>query len=271
MRELRMFQADAFSSTVFSGNPAAVLILNDWLPEAAMQAIAAENNLAETAFVIPDPEGYAVRWFTPAQEVAFCGHATLASAHILSSEYGVSGPIRLATREVGTLIVTPEGNGCYGMDLPALPPIPLQDIPGTFATLFPDGWIATCRNFENIFVELPSPDDVRTYQPDFSAIETLGPQGLCITAAGGNTHDGTKVDFISRYFAPAAGIPEDPVTGSTHSTLVPYWTEKLGGRTLTAFQASLRGGYLEGRLAGDRVELTGRAATFMRATICLPD
>ncbi|MGB3313930.1 MAG: PhzF family phenazine biosynthesis protein [Albidovulum sp.] len=270
MREFKMFQADAFTDTVFAGNPAAVLILKDWLPEAGMQAIAAENNLAETAFVIPDAEGYAIRWFTPAQEVAFCGHATLASAHILATEYGATDPIRLSTRKVGTLIVTPEGNGRYGMDLPALSPTPLQT-PEIFATLFPGGWVAACRNFENIFVELPSAEDVLTYMPDLAAIETLGPQGLCITAAGGHTHDGKQVDFVSRYFAPAAGIDEDPVTGSTHSTLIPYWSTKLGARPFSAFQASPRGGYLEGCLAGDRVKLTGRAATFMRATICLPD
>lgn len=265
-----MFQADAFTNSVFAGNPAAVLVLNDWLPETEMLAIAAENNLAETAFVTSEADGYAIRWFTPTQEAAFCGHATLASAHVLATEFGATGPLRFATREVGTLIVTPEGNGRYGMDLPSLPPTPLHSTPGIFATLFPAGWIAACRNFENIFVELASADEVLTYVPDSAAIETLGPQGLCITAAGGHTHDGKPVDFVSRYFAPAAGIAEDPATGSTHSTLIPYWTAKLGARPLSAFQASPRGGYLEGYLAGDRVRLTGRAATFMRATICLP-
>ena len=122
MREFRMFQADAFSSSVFAGNPAAVLVLPDWLPDPEMQAIAAENNLAETAFVVPNTSGYAIRWFTPVQEVAFCGHATLASAHILAQEYHASGPIRFSTRKVGTLTVTPAGDGAYGMDLPALPP-----------------------------------------------------------------------------------------------------------------------------------------------------
>ena len=271
MREFSMFQVDAFASTVFTGNPAAVLVLPDWLQEAKMQAIAAENNLAETAFVIPDADGHAIRWFTPLQEVAFCGHATLASAHILASEYSITGPIRFTTRKVGALTVTPLGDGAYRMDLPALPPTPLDEVPDIFSTLFPDGWTAACGNFENIFVELPSADAVLAYAPDLTAIGTLGPQGLCITAAGGQGHDGTPVDFVSRYFAPAAGIPEDPVTGSAHSTLIPYWTEKLGTRMLAAFQASPRGGLLEGRLAGDRVELTGRAATFMRATILLPD
>ncbi len=270
MREFEMFQVDAFATAVFTGNPAAVLVLTEWLPEAEMQAIAAENNLAETAFVIPDTDGYAIRWFTPAHEAAFCGHATLASAHVLACEYGSTGPIRFTTRNVGTLTVTPLGDKTYRMDLPALPPASLAPVPDIFDTLFPDGWAAAFRNFENIFVELSSADAVLVYAPDLAAIDGLGPQGLCITAKGGEDHDGRPVDFVSRYFAPSAGIPEDPVTGSTHSTLIPYWAAKLGISTLKAFQASRRGGRLDACLAGDRVEVTGRATTFMRATIHLP-
>lgn len=271
MREFTMFQVDAFAASVFTGNPAAVLILDTWLPEAEMQAIAAENNLAETAFVTPKDGGYAIRWFTPTQEAAFCGHATLAAAHILTRELELTDPIRFSTREVGDLMVTPLGNDTYQMDLPALAPSPLHPIPAVFETLFPKGWVSAVRNFENIFVELHSPDEVTTCTPDIAAIETLRPFGLCITAPGGQRHDGTEVNFVSRYFAPAGGIPEDPVTGSTHATLVPYWAEKLHTPKLRAFQASPRGGSLECRLVGDRVILTGCAALFMRATIYLPD
>lgn len=267
MSAMTMYQVDAFAERPFAGNPAAVLILDRPMEDRLMQSIASENNLAETAFVVGAGADWQIRWFTPAQEAAFCGHATLAAAHVLYSAYHVAGPIRFQTRQVGALTVTRRRDGRYEMDLPALAPEPVAALPAELAALFPDGVPNVTRNFENYFVELPSPDAVRAYVPDLAAIARLHPAGLAITARGGRTHQGEPVDFISRYFAPGAGIDEDPVTGSIHATLVPFWAERLGMTELKAFQASARGGEIGCLLAGERVLLTGSAATFMRATI----
>ena len=266
MIAMTMYQVDAFADRPLAGNPAAVLILDQPLDERLMQSIAAEYNLAETAFVVREGEGWAIRWFTPSHEAAFCGHATLASAHVLHSAYGVPLPVRFGTRKVGDLVVARLPDGRYEMDLPRLDPAPL-DPPAEFARIFPDGWVNAVRNFENYFVELPTAEAVRTFRPDLPLIAGFGGIGLAITAAGGATHRGTPVDFTSRYFWPGGGIDEDPVTGSTHATLTPYWAEKLGKTALKAFQASARGGQIDCALAGGRVKLTGSAVTFMRATI----
>ncbi|HQY45155.1 MAG TPA: PhzF family phenazine biosynthesis protein [Paracoccaceae bacterium] len=267
MTALTMYQVDAFAERPFAGNPAAVLILDRPMDARMMQAIASENNLAETAFALRDADGWQIRWFTPVHEAAFCGHATLATAHVLFSAYQVNAPMQFQTRKVGTLSVTRRRDGRYEMDLPAIRPEPAGDLPAEFARLFPEGPRNVTRNFENFFVELASPDAVRAYVPDLATIARLHPMGLAITARGGETHQGRPVDFLSRYFAPGAGIDEDPVTGSIHATLVPYWAERLGKTELSAFQASARGGELDCRLVGDRVQLIGSAVTYMRATI----
>lgn len=267
MAELRMFQVDAFAERVFTGNPAAVLVLAEWPDEGLMQAVAAENNLAETAFVRRDGDGFELRWFTPVHEAAFCGHATLATAHVLATAYGVAGEITFSTRKVGTIKVRPDAGG-YTLDLPAFAPEPLQPLPKLLGDLFPQGWREVFRNFENLFVVLANEAELWAYAPDDSRIATLHPFGLCITALG--VAEGGP-DFLSRYFAPGAGIPEDPVTGSTHATLVPYWAERLGRQSLQAYQASKRGGKLGCWLANGRVLLTGRAVTFMEACIRVPD
>jgi PhzF family phenazine biosynthesis protein len=266
MPELTMHQVDAFADRPFTGNPAAVLILDRPLDDRLMQAIASENNLAETAFALREGADWLIRWFTPVHEAAFCGHATLATAHVLFSAHHADQPIRFRTRQVGTLSVSRREDGRYAMDLPLLPPEPVATLPAELARLF--GTDARVRrNFENYFVELPSPEAVRAFIPDLPLIARLHPMGLAITAQGGATHLGATVDFTSRYFAPGAGIDEDPVTGSIHATLVPYWAERLGKSDLKAFQASRRGGEIGCRVDGDRVELTGSAVTFMRATI----
>ena len=265
MPRLAMYQVDAFTDRIFAGNPAAVLVLGgECLPDAVMQAIAAENNLAETAFASPGPGGaWKLRWFTPVHEAAFCGHATLATAHVLAAEMGVEGELRFATA-VGELVVGREADA-YVLDIPAFAPQPLDPVPAVLTELFPLGWRAAFRNFENLFVELADEAAVRGFVPDLSRIATLFPLGLCITAPG------ERHDIVSRYFAPGAGIPEDPVTGSTHATLVPHWAARLGRTWLSACQASARGGELGCELTGPRVRLRGRAATFMSATIRLPD
>jgi PhzF family phenazine biosynthesis protein len=269
MSQFRMFQVDAFAERLFSGNPAAVLILDAWLEDRLMQAIAAENNLAETAFACRrDGESgvFDLRWFTPALEVPFCGHATLATAHVLATAYGVGGEITFATRKVGILKVRPEGKGGYTLDLPSIPPVEIP-APEALARLFPEGWDHVLRATDSIYVVLESEAQLRGYRPDNEAILALTGFSLCITAPG--AADG-PFDFVSRYFAPGVGIPEDPVTGSTHASLTPYWAGRLGRTSLAAFQASGRGGRLHCRLAEGRVLLTGQAITFMEAKITVP-
>ena len=258
IKTLKMYQVDAFADRIFRGNPAAVLILDEWLPDEVMQALAAENNLAETAFSRPNPGGRDLRWFTPTQEVDFCGHATLATAHILASEYGASDEMVFSTR-VGELRVTQVENS-YRLDLPCFTPEPVINI-RIPESMFTGKALAVFRNFENIYIELANERAIRDFVPDFVRIGELAPLGLVITARG------DEYDFVSRCFFPSAGIPEDPVTGSAHSTLVPYWAEKLGKNRLSAFQCSRRGGHLDCELADDRVMIQGSAVTFMRAVI----
>lgn len=264
---MRMYQVDAFTDRLFAGNPAAVLVVEAWLPDALMLAITQENNLAETAFAKKRDDGaWDLRWFAPAHEVAFCGHATLATAHILFTKHGASSEILFHTR-VGELRVAKAEKG-YRLDIPRLAPEPLATLPPEIARLFPQAPQQIFRNFENIFVDLQGAEDVRRFEPDLAAIATLGPVGLVITRAEAS---GTPADFVSRYFAPGAGIPEDPVTGSIHAMLVPYWAEKLGKTRLMAYQASSRGGWLDCELTKDRVLLSGNAVTFMEAEIFLPE
>jgi PhzF family phenazine biosynthesis protein len=263
---MRMFQVDAFTDRLFCGNPAAVLILDGWLPDQLMIAIAQENNLAETAFAVPIDEGsWKLRWFTPAHEVDFCGHATLATAHVLATEYGFSGPMAFETR-VGQLRVARDGD-LYRLDIPRLNPEALDVLPSALDGVFAQPPVAVFRNFENIFADLGSEAAVRAFIPDYARIGGLGHVGLVITGQGNGV---SGAAFVSRYFAPGAGIPEDPVTGSIHATLVPYWSNVLGGIRYQAFQASSRGGWLDCELTEDRVLLRGQAVTFMNAAIRLP-
>ncbi len=257
-----MFQVDAFTDRLFAGNPAAVLILDEPLSDDLMQSIAAENNLSETAFAARDGDTYRLRWFTPANEAAFCGHATLATAHVLMSELGRRGPMSFHT-QVGRLEVAKEAAG-YALFLPGYPPEPFERPPTWLQPLFGSSAVDAFCNFENMFVVLADETAVRAYVPDLAALTEIYDIDLCITAPGRET------DFVSRYFAPRAGIPEDPVTGSTHATLVPYWAERFGKTRLTANQCSIRGGDLTAELVGDRVRLFGQAVTYLRGEIALP-
>ena len=263
---MQMFQVDAFANEVFSGNPAAVLILDDWPDTALMLAIAQENNLAETAYAKRREDGtWDLRWFTPAHEVEFCGHATLATAHVLATEHEIDGTMTFHTR-VGELRVMPE-DGRYRLDIPALPPEPLDVLPPELDGVFAAPPAILFRNFENVFADLGSEEAVRAFVPDLLRIARLGPVGLVITGRGSGS---SGADFVSRYFAPGAGIPEDPVTGSIHATLVPYWSDLLDAPVHRAFQASARGGWLDCELKGDRVLLRGQAMTYMDAIIRVP-
>lgn len=257
MTLLPFTQVDAFADRPFTGNPAAVMPLERWLDDATLQAIAQENNLAETAFTVPLPEGagadYALRWFTPAVEVPLCGHATLAAGYVLM---GGREAVRFRTRQAGDLIVRrTEGKG-YALDLPACPmvPVPPQDDRAQAVVRLiggrPVAWFE--RDGYRLFV-YASAAEVLALTPDFAALRALEPADLLIIA----TAPDVETDVLSRVFAPGVGIDEDPVTGSAHCMLAPYWAERLGRSRFRAFQASARGGHLGCELVGDRVILTG--------------
>ncbi len=255
--KLRITQVDAFADRPFTGNPAAVMPLDRWLDDSVLQAIAAENNLAETAYFVPTDgdADYELRWFTPEIEVALCGHATLASGHVILTDDPSRKAVRFRTRKRGVLEVRRAGDG-YELDLPALPPSPSDDRRSAdalgvtpVATLFHDGGYHV--------TVLESEAELRALEPDFRALGAAipGDPSHIFTAPGDAT------DFVSRMFAPNAGIDEDPVTGSAHAVLTPYWAERLNRPRLTAFQASKRGGHVTCRLEGDRVVLGGRCVT----------
>ncbi len=254
---------DAFAERAFAGNPAAVMILDVPLPEPVMQAVATEMAQAETAFVVRRDGACDLRWFTPVQEVPFCGHATLAAAHVLAQEHGAVGDVAFHTREVGVLRVTVEGSARYTLDLPRFEPEPAD---ATAALTLVPGALSAFRGPGNLYLELVSEAELRAVRPDFGAIAAaMGEDGLCLTAPG------EQADFASRYFWPSGGIPEDQVTGSTHSVLVPFWAARLGRDRLSALQASSRTGELDCRLTDTRVRLTGSAVTTLRGWIDLPD
>jgi len=247
------YQVDAFTSRLFSGNPAGVCILADWLPDATLQSIAAENNLAETAFVVPRDSCFDLRWFTPALEMDLCGHATLASAHVLYRHQGYrDSAVRFQTR-AGLLTVT-RSDDLLTLDFPARPaaecPAPADLIEGLGRT---PTTTAKARDYLAVF---DTEQTVRELRPNMAALMRLDCLGIIVTAPG------EHCDFVSRFFAPRAGIPEDPVTGSAHCTLVPYWSQRLGRSQLRALQVSPRGGELFCEQRGDRVGIAGRAVTY---------
>ncbi len=259
MSEIRCLQIDAFTDRPFAGNPAAVCLLDapreaDW-----MQAVAAEMNLSETAFVRPLADGFELRWFTPAVEVELCGHATLASAHALWSEDLVAAdePIRFATQS-GVLTCTRQGD-LIELDFPATPASEYDAPSGLAAALGAQPRYVGRSRFDAL-VLLDSEAAVRSLQPDFVRLNQLPVRGVIVTSAA----DDAQFDFVSRFFGPAVGIDEDPVTGSAHCVLAPFWSERLGKTDMTAYQASARGGVVHVRLAGERVILGGTAVTVFR-------
>lgn len=263
-----IFQVDAFTDRVFGGNPAAVMPLDGWLPDEALRALAMENNLSETAFLVRLPEGddadFHIRWFTPTVEVPLCGHATLASAWVIFNKLGWSGDRISLHSKSGNLGVRRD-NDWLVLDFPNLgfeerqtPDIVRQALEGAPERAF------YVPNDTNYMVVLDSEAAVRSAQPDIRKLKTLGNQGLIVTARG------EQCDFVSRYFAPGAGIDEDPVTGSIHSVLVPYWANQLGKSVLEARQLSARGGVLRCELKGNRVDIAGQAAFFMEGSVHLP-
>jgi PhzF family phenazine biosynthesis protein len=259
--ELPIFQVDAFSSSVFAGNPAAVCPLSDWLPDHTLQAIAAENNLAETAFFVRKGDRYHLRWFTPGCEVDLCGHATLASAHVLLTELGESRESLHFDTKSGELTVARNGKGLT-LNFPSRPPAPVSvhtDLVPALGGPRPIE-ILGARDY---LVRYATEEDVRALTPNMEALKRIDRFAVTVTAPG------TDCDFVSRFFAPAKGVNEDPVTGSAHCTLIPYWAAKLDKTRLHARQVSVRGGELFCELKSDRVEITGQAVLFLKGSIYL--
>jgi len=257
-----MFQVDAFAGRLFSGNPAAICSLENWLPAETMQAIAAENNLAETAFFAPEGTGYRLRWFTPTIEMDLCGHATLASAYVLMNCLD-GADVRSVAFETasGTLTVTREGD-LYSLDFPSRPPERCEVHPRLIDALGTAPLeILAARDYMVVY---RTEDEVRSLQPNLQALASMDRFAVIVTAPGND------YDFVSRFFAPAHGVPEDPVTGSAHCTLIPYWSRRLGKTELRAYQASRRGGEVFCELRGDRVRISGKGVLYLQGFIDVP-
>jgi predicted PhzF superfamily epimerase YddE/YHI9 len=255
---LQIFHVDAFTTRAFAGNPAAVCPLTDWLDDDLLLAVAAENNLSETAYFVPRGDHYDLRWFTPRCEVKLCGHATLASAFVILQIIAPGlDAVRFETRKSGVLTVSREGD-LLVMDFPALVPWVCANPPAALVEGLRCSPTAVMQIEDNYFAVYEREEEVRGIVPDFRLLEKLHPAGVAITAPGND------VDFVSRYFAPSYGIPEDPVTGSTHCSLAPYWAQRLGKTSLCARQVSERGGELWCDVKGERVILKGNAVLTLR-------
>lgn len=259
--QLQLFQVDAFAGKAFEGNPAAVCPLEAWLPTEIMQSIALENNLSETAFFVPNTKGFEIRWFTPAIEVDLCGHATLASAHVLFHHLGYQDALISFDSRSGLLEVERVESG-YTMDFPTdiIEEQPVDNLHKAVLGVKPlEAWSGK----DDLMLVLGTETDVLNLKPDFQQMKQIPTRGVIATAPG------DKADFISRCFFPNAGIDEDPVTGSAHTTLIPYWSEKLGKKSLKAKQVSDRGGNLICQMLGNRVKITGTCVTYLEGTIQL--
>jgi len=265
MTRLPIFQVDAFTERVFAGNPAAVIPLPAWLPEATLQAIAAENNLSETAFVMADGERWQIRWFTPSREVDLCGHATLAAAWVIQQEFDLKGQAIQFDSASGPLTVSNDEAGRLVLDFPARPPEPgsaqLRDALADALGEEPE----VVMQATDVLAVYRQIDSIYQMQPDMAAVAALDARGVIVTAPG------RGCDFVSRFFAPKVGVPEDPVTGSAHCTLIPYWAKRLEVTRLHARQVSKRGGELFCRAMGERVQIAGHASLYLSGVIQLPD
>ena len=259
-----IFQVDAFAEEPFKGNPAGVCLLPAPADAAWMQNVAAEMNVAETAFPLPEGDGFRLRWFTPKVEVKLCGHATLAAAHVLW-EAGILAPNREARFQTLSGLLTARRDGALiELDFPSRPPLPK---PPEWADAVVGALgikpVYIGMSAEDVLFEAADEDAVRSIKPDFATLRSLPARGVIVTSRSSDK----RFDFVSRFFAPAVGVDEDPVTGSSHTVLVPYWAGRLGRTSFTAYQASARGGVLYLRLAGDRVRIAGGAVTIIRGEI----
>ncbi len=259
--KLTLYQVDAFTDTQFHGNPAAVCPLTAWLDDELLQAIAEENNLSETAFYVPEGDHFLIRWFTPICEVDLCGHATLATGYVLFHHRNYAGPTITFSSRSGRLTVRKEGENLI-LDFPADNPVPVPSPPG-LAEAMGVPPLEVYRGKDDFLAIYTDQTVVENLRPDYARVEKIPCRGIIVTAPGNN------VDFVSRFFGPQSGIAEDPVTGSAHTTLVPYWSKRLGKTTLLATQVSKRRGDLRCVLKANRVEIGGRACTYMVGEITL--
>ena len=254
-----IYQVDAFSDKLFRGNPAAICPLDEWLPDETLQAIAAENNLSETAFYVPNGKGYHLRWFTPGVEVDLCGHATLASAHVILAIRGGSTAARVSFQsKSGELTVDKEGD-LYALNFPSRPPAECPFDAGLIDALgAKPRMVLGARDYLCVF---DSEEEVRGLRPNMEKLCGIDRFAVIVTAPG------RDCDFVSRFFGPSKGVPEDPVTGSAHCTLIPYWSKRLGKTKLHARQVSQRGGELFCEDLGERVKIAGKAVKFLEGFI----
>jgi PhzF family phenazine biosynthesis protein len=253
---MNLYQIDAFTDAPFKGNPAAVCLLDEPKPDGWMLAVAQEMNLSETAFLLPEGDGWRLRWFTPVEEVSLCGHATLASAHMLYETGRLAGGAQACFDTLSGLLTAERRAGWIELNFPARTLEPAEPPAGLIEALGAEP-VFTARYRNSMLVEVGSETELRGLQPDFLALKAVPLRTVAVTSRP----ETPGFDFISRYFAPRMGINEDPVTGSAHCALTPYWSQKLGKTELLAYQASARGGVLRVRLAGDRVVIAGQAVT----------
>ena len=255
---IKIYQIDAFANQTFKGNPAAVCPLDSWLPDELMQSIAAENNLSETAFFVPEGEGFFIRWFTPSAEVALCGHATLASAFVLFNILDFKGD-RIDFNSKSGILPVSKSEERLVLDFPSQPPEPC-DVPEEIIEAFGVAPIE-CLKAEDYVVIFQNAEQVLSASPDFEILRSLDSRGVIISAAS------EEYDFVARFFAPNLGILEDPVTGSAYTQLVPYWAKKTNKTVFHARQVSSRGGELFCELVGDRVKIAGSAVKYLEGSI----
>ena len=258
--KLKIYQVDAFADRIFSGNPAGVCPLDTWLPDDVMQKIAMENNLAETAFFVKNKDQYEIRWFTPTIEVDLCGHATLASAHVLFNYENYAGnEITFYSPRSGKLMVSRE-DGMLTLDFP-VDKFERTNLFPQLIACFNSQPVEAYRGKTDYMLVFNTEEEIKNIIPDLNAISKLKVRGIIVTAPG------EKTDFVSRFFAPQSGVNEDPATGSAHTTLTPYWAQKTGKSELTAIQLSARKGYLKCAYHGDRVKISGQAITYLQGEI----
>lgn len=269
--QLEINVVDAFTDTVFKGNSAAVIITENWLSDDLMQSIAFENNLSETAFIVADDKGiYHIRWFSPFTEIAFCGHATLASAFVLFNKKPHLDCIKFSAKAVGILTIVQTDDGKIQMDFPNTKPEKVNNIPDSLLAGLSIAPVEVYKNTQAYFVVYNAESDVLTVARDNERLKKLAPLNVVVTCQA-KSADYKKYDFISRYFWPANGGDEDPVTGSVHTGLAPLWAERLGNNDLVAYQASRRGGVLDCVVADDRVFISGHAVKYMTGFITIEE
>jgi PhzF family phenazine biosynthesis protein len=266
--QLTIYQVDAFTNKLFGGNPAAVIPLQNWLPDDLMQKLAMENNLSETVFFVKNGDDYDIRWFTPGVEINLCGHATLASAFVLYNYLGYNKPQLIFHSKSGQLKIVRKED-LFVMDFPSWKPKKQDDYSSNLKDMLGVNEIMGVYKYRDLLVELKTEADVRSADPNFALIKKFG-EKIIITASGypsGHSNSGGDIDFVSRFFAPSVGVDEDPVTGSAHSQLIPFWSEKLNKKKMHAMQLSKRGGEIWVEDLGDRVTMAGECVFFMKGEL----